>query len=166
MAIDKFPELKELTVKAPNKGIISFIAAGTIPMWSPVVLGAGGTGIIPVVSESVNVNDPKIIGIAVGGSGTPVNPNGTTGTAALDGDIVDVAVLNSGVITKCKVDGSTIGIGSLLVTSANNGLVTLFVPPTYSSTVDSAIKGYILGKALQARTTTGDTILIFMGGSI
>lgn len=160
MATDKFSDLKELTVKAPNKGIISFTSSGAIPMWSPVKLTGGGTGILPTVAETTIVNDPQVIGIAVGGSGTPVNTDGTTGNAADGaGDIVDVAVLNSGVITKVKVDGTTIILGSVLNTSATDGTAGLFAAA-------GAGIAHILGKALQTSSTASDVILIFMGGSI
>jgi len=160
MATDKFPELKELTLKAPNLGIISFVAVGAIPMWAPVKLVGAGTGIIPDVSVTTTDNDPLVIGIAVGGAGTPVNPDGTTGTAADGtGDIVDVAVLNSGVITKVKTVGTLIVLGSVLKSSTTSGAAAL-IPLT--ATINPV---NVIGKALQAAGVTGDTILIFMGGS-
>lgn len=160
MAIDKFPELKELTVKAPNKGIISFIASGPIEMWAPVALTGGGTGLLPTVAVTAIPNDRKVIGIAVGGSGTPVNPDGSTGTAAdIAGDIVDVAVLSSGVITKARTFGTSVLIGSPL-NSASGATHSLTLMP------DSlAGPATFVAKALQTTTTTGDVILVSMGGS-
>lgn len=158
MAADKFPQLKELTLKAPNKGIISFVSDGVIPMWSVVkIVAPVNLGDLPKIVIASTLNDPLVIGIAVGGSGTPVLPNGDTGNAAdAAEDIVDVAVLNSSVITKVVVDGSAIPFGSLVVASDTDGT--------------AAIAGTVtpvnwIGKVLQAKTTTGDTLLIFMGGS-
>ncbi len=83
--------------------------------------------------------------------------DGTTGNAAdIAGDIVDVAMINSGVITKVLVDGTTILMASLLVASATDGHAALF-------TASTAV--FALGKAFQPSTVAGDTILIFMGGS-
>lgn len=158
MATDKFPNLKELTLKAANKGIISFVANGPIPMWSVVkVVAPPSIGDLPLIEVSDTANDPDVIGIAVGGSGTPVNPDGTTGTAAdAAGDIVDVAVLSSAVITKVLVNGTTIVIGSPLFSSTTSGAAGL---ATGTSPV------FYIGKALQPSTVTGDTILAFLGGS-
>jgi len=158
MATDKFPQLKELTLKAPNKGIISFVADGVIPMWSVVkIVAPASVGELPTVVVASTLNDPLVIGIATGGSGTPVNPDGTTGNAAdAAGDIVDVAVLNSSVITKVVVDGSTIPFGSLVVASNTDGSAAI---------AGATTPVHWIGKMLQARTTTGDTLLIFLGGS-
>lgn len=158
MATDKFPELRELTLKSNNKGIISFIANGVIPMWSVVVIvPPPSVGDLPLIEVSTFANEVSIIGIAVGGSGTPVNSDGSTGNAADNaGDIVDVAVLHSAVITKAITDGTSISIGDNLV-SDPNGFVSessIFSPPIH-----------VIGKAMQPSTMADDTILIFMGGS-
>lgn len=159
MATDKFPELKELTLKANNKGIISFIANGLIPMWASVrVVAPPSVGDLPLIEITSGANDISSIGIAVGGSGTPVNPDGTTGNAAdTAGDIVDVAVLNSAVITKARVNAGTnaLAIGENLISGSVNGFLihSLDVTPEY-----------VVAKALQPSTLNGDTILVFMGG--
>ena len=158
MATDKFPELKELTAKANNKGIISFISDGAIPMWSVVkIVAPASVGDLPLIEIADTLNNADVIGIAVGGSGTPVNSDGSTGTAAdAAGDIVDVAVLSSAVITKVVTDGTTIAIGSSLVASNTDGAAALAASTT---------PVYVIGKAMQPSTTAGDTILVFTGGS-
>lgn len=158
MATDKFPQLKELTLKSNNKGIISFVSDGVIPMWSVIkAVDPASVGDLPLIVVTTALNDPDIIGIAVGGSGTPVNPDGTTGNAAdVAGDVVDVAVLSSAVITKIVTDGTAIAIGNNLVASATSG----------AAAIAGAITPiHVIGKAMQPSTTAGDTILVFTGGS-
>ncbi len=158
MATDKFPQLKELTLKANNKGIISFTSNGLIPMWSVVkVVAPASVGDLPLIEVTTSLNDPDIIGIAVGGSGTPVNPDGSTGTAAdIAGDIVDVAVLHSAVMTKVLVDGTTIDVGNNLVASATSGAAAIAGGTTPIN---------VICKAMQPSSIAGDTILAFLGGS-
>lgn len=164
MATDKFTKLKELTLKHPEKGILSFIADGLIKMWAPVVLVAPGSGeTLPRVATTTTLNDPAIVGIATGGS-ADVAGTGDAATAA--GDVVDVAIIGTGAITKCVVDGAVtaIAVGDLLVTKASAGVAQekAVLPVTYAAGDNER---YTFAKALQISTVNGDTILvILMGG--
>lgn len=157
MATDKFIKLKELTLKHPEKGILSFVANGVIPMWSPVTLVPPGAGeSLPRVSGTNVANNQDIIGIAVGGTGDVA---GTGNAADGAGGVIDVAIIGTGSITKCTVDGSStnIGIGDLLVTSATSN--------TAETVVETGTETYTFAKALQTSTVNGDVILvILMGG--
>jgi len=163
MATDKFTKLKELTLKHPEKGILSFIANGAIAMWAPVVLVAPPAAeTLPRVATTTTLNDPAIVGVAVGGS---ADVAGTGNAAAAAGDVVDVAVIGTGAMTKCVVDGAVtaIVVGDLLVTKASAGVaVEKAVLPAIYSVSDN--ERYTFAKALQGSTVNGDTILIIMMG--
>lgn len=159
MAVDKFPKLKELNLKYPERGILSFVADGPVSMWAPVILVAPGAGeTLPRVDETTTQNDPLIIGIAAGGSGDVA---GTGFAADAAGDVVDVIPICSAAITKCVVDGAAnaIAVGTQLITDATAGQAEAHTP------IAATANAYILCKALQASTANGDTILVFMGGS-
>ncbi len=159
MATDKFAKLKELTLKRPDKGILSFKANGAIKMWAPVVLVAPAAGeSLPRIATTTNQNDPTIIGIAAGGS---ADVAGTGDAATVAGDIVDVIPIQSGAITKCVVDGAAnnITIGMQLITDATAGQAESHIP------IAATANAFILCKALQASTVNGDTILVIMVGS-
>jgi len=154
MAVDKFPKLKELTVKFPEKGILSFKADGPIPMWAPVIIVAPPAGEqLPRVDTTNSADNPLIIGIAAGGSGDIA---GTGNAADVAGDMVDVIPIHSASITKVVVN-AVIAIGILVSTTTVVGRAD-----TASATTPSPT----LGKLLQPSSTVGDTVLIFMGGSI
>ena len=158
-AEDKFPKLKELTLKTSEKGILSFVADGPIAMWAPVILVAPPAGeTLPRVDTTTTTNDPAIIGIAAGGTGDVA---GTGNAADAAGDVVDVIPIHSAAITKIVVDGAAnaIAVGELLVTDATAGQAEDIVSVTVNQ------DAYPIGKALQLSTVDGDTILIFMGGS-
>lgn len=159
MATDKFAKLKELTLKHPEKGILSFIADGEIPMWAPIVLVPPGVGeTLPRVATTTITNDPAIIGIAVGGTGDVA---GTGNAAEGAGGVVDVAIIGTGSITKCVVDGvpNSIAVGEALITDGTAGQAL----SADQITVDTDT--YTFAKALQTSTVDGDTILvILMGG--
>lgn len=158
MATDKFKELKELTIKNPVGGIISFVASGIIPMWAPVIGVTPLTNDLPRVSVTTTANNALVIGVAVGGSGSPVKADGTTGNAAdKAGDIVDVALIQSGVITKVKVLGTTNTFGAALETSTTSGAAT--------KSTGTATPHYVLGKVWLPSTVTLDTTLIMMAGT-
>lgn len=155
---DKFAELRELTVKAPEGGIISFVASAAIPMWAPVIGVTPTANDLPRVTTTTTGNNALVIGVAVGGSGSPVNADGTTGNAADGaGDVVDVALIQSGVITKVKVTGTANTFGAALETSTVAGAAT--------KSTGTTTPHYVLGKVWLPSTTTLDTILIFMGGT-
>lgn len=159
MATDKFPKLKELTLKRPEAGVLSFIANGVIPMWSPVILVAPGAGeTLPRVATTTTTNDPAVIGIVAGGSGDVA---GTGNAADAAGDAVDVIPIDSAAITKVVVDGTVnnIAVGDMLVTDATAGQAEDIASVTANN------DAYPIGKALQTSTVNGDTILIFMGGA-
>lgn len=158
MATDKFIKLKELTLKHPEKGILSFVAAGVIPMWSPIVLVGPGPGeSLPRVSTTTTLDDPNIIGIAVGGTGDVA---GTGNAADSAGGVIDVAIIATGAITKCTVNGATdnISVGSLLITSVSAGVA---IRP---SAGDDDTDTHTFAKALQTSTVNGDVILVIMMG--
>lgn len=159
MATDKFPDVKELTIKNPEKGVISFVANGVIAMWAPVIVVAPPTATrLPRVSTVAVTNSPLVIGVAAGGSGDVAAGN----AADAAGDIVDVAVIGGGAIVKCKVDGAVGGnivIGELLITDATAGQAE----PADTIVVNN--EKFALGKALFPSTVNGDTIpIIMMGG--
>ena len=159
MAVDKFPKLKELTLKFPEKGILSFVADGPIAMWAPVILVAPAVGEqLPRVDTTITTNDPFVIGIAAGGTGDVA---GTGNAADQAGDVVDVIPIHSAAITKVVVDGAAnaIAVGEMLVSDATAEQSENIVTVTANQDVCP------LGKALQISTVNGDTILIFMGGS-
>ena len=159
MAVDKFPKLKELTLKYPERGILSFVADGPIAMWAPVILVAPPAAeTLPRVDTTTTTNDPFVIGIAAGGTGD-IAATGNAADAA--GDVVDVIPIHSAAITKAVVDGAAnaIAIGDMLVSDATAGQAEDIVSVTVNQ------DAYPLGKALQPSTANGDTILIFMGGS-
>ena len=159
MAVDKFPKLKELTLKNAEKGILSFVADGVIPMWAPVILVAPAAGeVLPRVDTIAVTNSPFIIGVAAGGTGDVA---GTGNAADAAGDVVDVIPIHSAAITKVVVDGAAnaIAVGDMLVTDATVGQAEDIV------SVVADTDAYPLGKALQISTANGDTILVFMGGS-
>lgn len=159
MAADKFPKLKELTLKNPDKGILSFVADGPISMWAPVILVAPAAGeVLPRVDEVASQNSPAIIGIAAGGSGDVA---GTGFAADVAGDVVDVIPICSAAITKCVVDGAAnaIAVGDQLITDGTAGQAEMHTP------IAATANAYILCKAMQISTVNGDTILVFMGGS-
>lgn len=160
MATDKFTKLKELTLKRPDKGILSFKADGAIAMWAPVILVAPPAGeSLPRITTTTTTNDPLIIGIAAGGSGDVA---GTGNAADAAGDMVDVIPLNSGAMTKCKVDGAVGGnivIGESLISDATAGQAEP------ADTVVATANAFVLCKALQPSTVNGDTILVIMVGS-
>jgi len=156
MAVDLFPKLKELTLKHPDKGILSFIANGVIKMWSPVVLIVPPAGEkLPRVGTTTTTNDPLVIGIAAGGSGDVANGN----AADEAGDVVDVIPIHSAAITKVRVNTSTVDIGSYLVTGA-----TATQADFIADTTDTRV--HVLGKSFQDAQTAADVLLIFMGGSM
>ncbi len=158
MATDKFIKLKELTLKHPEKGIISFVANGVIPMWSPVVLVNPGPGeSLPRVSTTTSANNRAIIGIAVGGTGDVA---GTGNAADSAGGVIDVAIIGTGSMTKCTVDGSTNTIiaGDLLLTSGTAGVAI------NADTVTAGDDAFTLSKALQGSSVNGDVILVIMMG--
>ena len=159
MATDKFRKLKELTLKHPEKGILSFIANGNIPMWAPVILVAPGAGeTLPRVDTTTITNDPSIVGIAVGGTGDVA---GTGNAAEGAGGVIDVAIIGTGSITKCVVDGAALAIlvGFALVTDGTAGQAES------ADTVTTNTDTYTFAKSLQTSTVNGDTILvILMGG--
>jgi hypothetical protein len=163
LATDKFPKLKEGTAKFPERGILSFIANGVIPNFSPVILVAPPAGeTLPRVATTTTQNDPAVVGIVVGGSGDVAAGN----AADAAGDAVDVVPIGSGAITKCVVDGAltAIAIGDLLVTdaTAGQGAEKAVLPGTYAAADNER---YTFAKALQPSTVDGDTILvILMGG--
>ncbi len=164
MATDKFPDIREGPIKkAGPSGIMSFTANGVIAMWAPVIVVAPPTATrLPRVATTTTVNDPKVIGIVVGGSGDVAGGN----AADAAGDAVDVAVIGGGDIVKVVVTGAAanIVIGDILVTSATAGRADLksALPAIYSITNNER---YSLGKALFPSTVDGDTIpVILMGG--
>lgn len=159
MATDKFSKLKEGIAKFPERGTLSFVANGVIPMWSPVVLVAPGSGeTLPRVATTTTTNDQAVIGVAVGGN---ADVAGTGNAAAAAGDVVDVAIIGTGSMTKVKVDGAAdnIAIGELLITDATAGQAES------ENSVTAGQERHTLGKACQTSTVNGDTILcILMGG--
>src|SRR5579884_3553198 len=112
---ESFTNVKEGAI---TKGAIveSFIAAGLIPMWSPVVTAAAGTNEnLPRVQTTTTAGDTTHIGVAVG-------PKRSTGNAADSaGQSVDVVVFG---ICKCTVDGSSdnIAIADMLQTKSAAGV--------------------------------------------
>ena len=158
MATDKFRKLKELNLKFPEKGVLSFTANGVIPMWAPVIAVLFAGSDIPRVTTTTSQNDPTCIGIAAGGSGDVA---GTGNAADAAGDVVDVIPINSAAITKVVVDGAAnaITVGQNLITDATAGQAEAHTP------IAATANAFIIGKAFQASTVNGDTILIFMGGS-
>lgn len=159
MATDKYPKLKEGLAKYPERGILSFVANTVIPMWSPVILVAPAAGeTLPRVATTTTTNDQAVVGVVVGGQGD-VTGTGNAATAA--GQVVDVALIGSGAMTKVVVDGNAdnIAIGELLITDATAGQAES------ENSVTAGAERHTLGKACQASTVLGDTILvILMGG--
>jgi len=159
MATDKFIKLKELTLKHPEKGILSFVADGVIPMWSPVVLVGPAPGeSLPRVSTTNTINNRRVIGIAVGGTGDVAGTGNASDSA---GGVIDVAIIGTGAITKCIVNGATenISIGDLLIAGGSPGHAVNATSITLNEDT------YTLAKALQSSSINGDTLLvILMGG--
>ena len=93
MATDKFPDVKEGTIKTGGKsGIISFVASTAIAMWAPVIITAPAVATrLPRVGTVAVTNSPLVVGVAVGGTGDVA---GTGNAADAAGDVVDVAVLD------------------------------------------------------------------------
>lgn len=160
MATNKFPDVKEGTIKTGGaSGIISFTAGGVIAMFAPVIVVTPPTATrLPRVTTVAVTNSPLVIGIAVGGSGDVAGGN----AADAAGDAVDVAIIGSGNIVNVKVDGAVGGnivIGEALVTDATAGQAE----PADTVTVNQDT--WVLGKALFPSTVNGDTIpVILMGG--
>ena len=158
MATDKFTKLKELTLKHPERGVLSFVANGVIPMWAPVILVAPPAGeTLPRVATVAVTNSEFVIGIAVGGTGDVA---GTGNAADAAGGVVDVAIIGTGSMTKVVVDGAAnnIAIGNLLITDATAGQAEAEV------SVTAGAERHTLGKALQPSTVNGDTILVLLMG--
>lgn len=153
MAADLFPKLKELTLKNPDKGILSFKANGVIKMWSPVIIVAPAAGEkLPRVGTTTIADDPLVIGIAAGGSGDVANGN----AADDDTDIVDVIPISSAAITKVRISGA-FALGEH-VSSGDT--------PTQADQAPLTSPSHPIGKLLQVGANAGDVVLIFMGGSI
>ena len=153
MAVDKFPKLKELTLKYPERGILSFVADGPIAMWAPVVIVAPAAGeTLPRVDTTTSSNDVNVIGIAAGGSGDVA---GTGNAADAAGDVVDVIPIHSAAITKVVVN-AVLSLGALVGTTTVAGR---------ADAASATTPSYVLGKLFQLSSTIGDTVLIFMGGS-
>lgn len=161
MATDKFPDVRELTIKKGE--IITFEANGVIAMWAPVIVVTPAVATrLPRVGTTTSANNEKVIGIAVGGSGDVAGGNAADAAA----DQVDVAVIGGGAIVKVVVTGAAtnIAIGDILVTSATAGRADkkAALPAIYSNTDNER---YSLCKALFPSTVDGDTIpVIMMGG--
>jgi len=158
MATDKFPKLKELLLKQADKGVLSFIANGAIAMWAPVILVAPPAAeTLPRVATVAVTNSEFVIGIAVGGAGDVA---GTGNAADSAGQSIDVAIIGTGSMTKCVVDGAAnaIAIGNLLITDATAGQAEAEV------SVTAGTERHTLGKALQPSTVNGDTILVLLMG--
>ena len=158
MATDKFPKLKEGTLKFPERGILSFIADGVIPNFSVVILVAPPAGeTLPRVATTTTTNDEEVIGVGVGGSGDVAAGN----AADAAGDAVDVVPIGTGAITKCVVDGAVnaIAVGELLVTDATAGQAES------AATVTADTDAHVFARALQVSTVDGDTILVILGGA-
>lgn len=151
-----------------TSGVIieSFVAAGAIALWSPVVLSAAGTNEeFPRVAESSAAGQETVIGVAVG-------PKRSTGKAAdATGDKVQVVVFGP---CKLKVLGNSVNIalGDLLRTSATAAKADKLVPYDAPATVNEANlqaewdakANKAFAKAGKASTADDDIIPVFVNG--
>lgn len=157
MPTDKWSKLTEGDVEA---GVfISLIAGEQIPLWAPVTVEAPDVATrLPKVKLTATLNNKRVIGIAVGGSGTIEN-----GYAAdADGDIVQVQIFG---LAKCKVDGgaATIAIGDGLVSDSSAG-VARKVPDNPAGYTAAQIRKHIFAKAMFGSDTDGDVIVVWLTG--
>lgn len=124
--------------------VVPAVAAGAIPLWSPVILTTAGSGEdLPRVT-TVNAITGKVFGVVVG----PKLASDDAADAA--GDKVNVCVFGW---CKCKVDGKavTIAIGDYLISHAT-GVAQ-----------KAAATGFPFAMAGYASTADGDVIPIFVG---
>jgi hypothetical protein len=126
--------------------IQSCIAAGQIPLWSPVILVAKGAGEdLARVSTVAGANSVAVYGVAVG----PIRSTGYCADVA--GDKVNICVFGP-----CKVKVSAaLAVAVMIATSATAGKAGAATPAI----------GAVLGKTLDASGADGDIIPAFVSCS-
>ena len=164
-------EFRSEVVRGPidhNAIIEVYISDEAIPMWSPVIAVAPGTGEDLCRIEPINsASSVDVIGVAVGGE---QGDETTSNAASAAGKKVRVVTYGK---AKCKVNGNSvnIAIGDGLVTTTTDGRA---VKVDYSSAdnaagnVNAAIKalGAVFAKALQTSTADADIIAVFVRQSV
>jgi len=155
---DKYDKIDEGGVAAEI--FISLVADEKVDLWSPVimVINTSITNGLPRAEPISTINNPGVIGVAVGGTG-PIE-DGTA--AAATGDVVQVQIYG---LCKCTVQGAVdnIVIGDNIITSATDGAgqkVTDY-PAIYAA---ANVARHVFAKAMQPSTVNQDVIVIFLTG--
>lgn len=165
MASDFISHVTEGAIDEDAAVVFAFAAdAASTPMWSPVIVKAAASGYyLPEIATSNTAYDPLVIGVTVG----PVvdTDNQYCNTAA--GEMVNVCVFGP---CKCKVSTTTTDGDALVIASTGKAKpATLTLPTTYdAATVKTQLQhlGGCFAKALDAGTTDGDVIPVWVYGGI
>lgn len=135
----------------PEASVVNMIADEAIPVFSPVIYVAAGTGERSPRVEPNNTQGARAAGVAVGGDANGIPVDGTIANdgnaAAAAGDTVKVCTRGR---CKVRVNGSTgaISVGSKLTIDAVDGFAEV-----------AAAGDEVFATALQASSGAADLIL-------